>query len=377
MERIKTHRKALFLLLMSATSLTCHAQSNCFTYDFEDANIITGLTYDGEDASELIIPSNVTAVKSSAFAGAQKLKTLTIDNGNPEFEGNLFGGNANVLSLINMGSSMSVSNMKALLTSLGSTEALDKVVIDSYSGEPISWTDNAINSILHEDVTVVLPAAQVANQVFGKASVCGRFNIDKELISFCGNATFEDIDQGSNMLFYVANSYEDSKYVHLQRVYYVVAGQGVLIHKIGNTSGYADLPRIDSFDDLNSSYANADRSYYAQNMLKGVTEATQIGATDGDKTNLILKNAAFHPTSGGLIPANRAYLQVPTANLAKGGASFELVFSDNTTTGIGNFEYQITDYKDADSTCYNLNGQRISKPEKGIYIVNGKKYIKN
>ena len=377
METHNKNRKTLLMLLIAAGTITCHAQSNCFTYDFEDANVITGLTYEGEDASELIIPSHVTAVKSGAFADAQQLKTLTIDNGNPEFEGNLFGGNANILSLINMGSSMSVSNMKALLTSLGSTESLDKVVIDSYSGEPITWNDNTINNILHEDVTVVLPAAQVADQVFGKASVYGRFSIDKELISFCGNATFQDIDQGSNLLFYVANSYEDSKYVHLQRVWHIVAGQGILIHKTESTSGYADLLRIGSFDDENSTQAIKDRNVYAQNMLKGVTEATQIQATDGDNTNLILKNAAFHPTSGGLIPANRAYLQVPTASLAKEGASFELVFSDNTTTGIGNYEYQITDYKDADSTCYNLNGQRISKPEKGIYIVNGKKYIKN
>lgn len=376
METHNKNRKTLLMLLIAAGTITCHAQSNCFTYDFEDANVITGLTDDGEDVKELIIPSNVTKVKSGAFEEATKLETLTIDNANPVFEGSLFGENTCKLSLINMGNSMSVNNMYALLTSLGSTNTLSKVVIDSYSGEQISWTDNTINNVLHEDVTVVLPAAQVANQVFGNASVWGRFTIDKELISFCGNATFQDLDQGSNMLFYVANSYENSRYVHLQRVYHVVAGQGVLIHKTGNTSGYAELPRIDSFDDLNIPIANTDRSYYAQNMLKGVTEATQIGATDGNETNLILKNAAFHPTSGGLIPANRAYLQVPTA-MAKDGASFELVFSDNTTTGIGNFEYQITDYKDAYSTCYNLNGQRISKPEKGIYIVNGRKYIKN
>ena len=288
---------------------------------------------------------------------------------------NVFGSGNSNLTLINLGNNMSVNNMYALLTSLGTTDVLDKVVIGNYSGEAISWTDNTINNILTDEVTVVLPAAQVSNQVFGRANVCGRFTIDKELISFCGNATFQDIDYGSNMLFYVANSYENSQYVHLQRVWHIVAGQGVLIHKTESSSGYADLLRIDSFDDLNTQQANADREVYANSMLKGVTEATQIGATEGDKTNIILKNAAFHPTSGGLIPANRAYLQIPTASLAKEGATFELVFSDNTT-GIDNYELQVTDYPNADSCFYNLNGQRISKPEKGIYIVNGKKYIK-
>lgn len=54
MEKLKTHRKALFLLLIAATSLTCHAQSNCFTYDYEDANVIIGLTDDGEDVKGIM-----------------------------------------------------------------------------------------------------------------------------------------------------------------------------------------------------------------------------------------------------------------------------------------------------------------------------------
>lgn len=374
MDTHKKNRTTLIMLLMATGTIMCHAQSDCFTYG--DENVITGLTTKGEDAKELVIPSNVTAVRSGAFEDANsKLATLTIDNGNPVFESNVFGSGNSNLTLINLGNNMSVNNMYALLTSLGTTDVLDKVVIGNYSGETISWTDNTINNILTDEVTVVLPAAQVSNQVFGRANVCGRFTIDKELISFCGNATFQDIDYGSNMLFYVANSYENSQYVHLQRVWHIVAGQGVLIHKTESSSGYADLLRIDSFDDLNTQQANADREVYANSMLKGVTEATQIGATEGDKTNIILKNAAFHPTSGGLIPANRAYLQIPTASLAKEGATFELVFSDNTT-GIDNYELQVTDYPNADSCFYNLNGQRISKPEKGIYIVNGKKYIK-
>lgn len=273
METHNKNRKTLLMLLIAAGTITCHAQSDCFTYG--DENVITGLTTKGEDAKELVIPSNVTAVRSGAFEDANsKLATLTIDNGNPVFESNVFGSGNSNLTLINLGNNMSVNNMYALLTSLGTTDVLDKVVIGNYSGEAISWTDNTINNILTDEVTVVLPAAQVSNQVFGRANVCGRFTIDKELISFCGNATFQDLDQGSNMLFYVANSYENSRYVHLQRVYHVVAGQGVLIHKTGNTSGYAELPRIDSFDDLNIPSANTDRSYYAQNMLKGVTEAT-------------------------------------------------------------------------------------------------------
>ena len=50
----------------------------------------------------------------------------------------------------------------------------------------------------------------------------------------------------------------------------------------------------------------------------------------------------------------------------------QLVFADSETTGINDVIS-----KTADVRCgvYNLNGQRVAKPTKGLYIVNGKKVI--
>jgi hypothetical protein len=60
----------------------------------------------------------------------------------------------------------------------------------------------------------------------------------------------------------------------------------------------------------------------------------------------------------------RAYFEVPTAVSAKLNVSF---FDE--TTGISQIE------KAVDNQYYNLQGVRISKPTKGLYILNGKKYV--
>ena len=97
----------------------------------------------------------------------------------------------------------------------------------------------------------------------------------------------------------------------------------MLIHNLEKTSDSADLLRV-------SSVTSEEQNLYNKNMLKGVTTATTIGKTDGDKTNLVLKEGAFHPTSGGTIGANKAYLQVPTTALAA-REMLTLSFEDETT----------------------------------------------
>lgn len=369
MNRLRNKRDVLLLLLMAVGAMTGYAQSNCFTYEDEGKTIITGLTSDGQYATSLIIPATVTTVRSSAFRFADSgLTNLIISGGNPTFESNLFGGNANTLTRIDMGSEMSVEKMMALMTSIGGPQGT--VVAGGFSGTPdtsnatwnaVSWTGLS---------SITLPAELVASQPFGSADVYGRFTIDKEIISFCTCATFEDVDNGSNMLFYVANSIED-RYIQINRVRYIAANQGVLIHRTGSSSGYCDLPRVNGIPQ-----AHNDNGFYASNMLVGVTEATPIGKTDGDKTNLVLKDGAFHPTSGGTVKANRAYLQISTSLLPVDGARLEISFPDEEA-GIGSLTPAPTP-KDEGSmkgneAVYDLQGRKVHSPlQKGIYIVNGK-----
>ena len=380
------------MLMLVAGTMTGYAQSDCFTYA-DNGKTITGLTDAGKDATSLTIPYTVTLVKSGAFSDASSgLTSLIIDGGNPTFEysltnngdnptfeSGLFGEeNTSTLTIIDMGSGMTIANMEALLTSLGTTDNLVTVEIDGYSGDysgnsapfmGYSWTNLT---------SITMPAELITDdQEFGKAKVYGHFPINKELITYCGSATFVDADAGSNMLFYVADGLANDGRLHILRVMYVAVGKGVLIHRTNSSCGYANLLRSDySFADLikdeKNTQAITDNGLYEKNMLKGVTTATPIDATSGDKTNYVLKDGAFHPTSRGTIKANRAYLQIPTS-LARSESlaiSFDDEASGITTTNLSNNTNAVGEW-------YDLSGRQLSgKPSaKGMYINNGKKYL--
>ena len=68
--------------------------------------------------------------------------------------------------------------------------------------------------------------------------------------------------------------------------------------------------------------------------------------------------------------AHKAYLALP-AEVA-GAKSFYL-FSDAVTDGIGAVES--TRFNAQGAEIYNLNGQRVSTPQRGIFIINGKKVL--
>ncbi len=355
----------LFLLLVGANG--AYAQSDCFEYEGGGNTVIIDLTDIDMAASSLTIPATVTTVRSGAFSSAAYVSTLIIEaGGNPTFEGKLFGDDkTNPISDIQiLGNSMTVANITALFESLTTKGKLSTVYIAGYSGE---WSDIESNAVLTSEVTVTLPAALVSTQKFGDAKVYGRFEITKEIISFCGNATFQDTDDGSNMLFYIADECnKEEGYIHIQRVSYVKKGEGVLIHNLRNTSAYADLLRVSD-----SSVTSTEQTLYTTNMLKGVTEPTRIENTDGDKTNLVLKDGAFHPTSGGTIGANKAYLQVPSTVLAARKILNISFYEEATAISL------TTSATRDEGEWYDLSGRLLnSRPSaKGLYIYNGKKYV--
>ena len=84
--------------------------------------------------------------------------------------------------------------------------------------------------------------------------------------------------------------------------------------------------------------------------------------------NYILYHGAFYQADENRVATNRAYIHLPvTANPVK---SFEINLDD--PTGIEAIENgQLT----IDNEIYNLAGQRLSKMQKGINIVNGKKIL--
>ncbi|MBQ8486732.1 MAG: chitobiase/beta-hexosaminidase C-terminal domain-containing protein [Prevotella sp.] len=90
------------------------------------------------------------------------------------------------------------------------------------------------------------------------------------------------------------------------------------------------------------------------------------GTTAGDAgTYYYLQGDLFHLATSGTLQSGKAYLQI------SGGAARELSigFADSDVTAIKGVKAV------ADGEVYNLSGQRVAAPMKGLYIVNGKKVV--
>ena len=150
----------------------------------------------------------------------------------------------------------------------------------------------------------------------------------------------------------------------LNRVYQVPANTGLYL--VGKGGDY-QVPVVESAPAV------------GVNLLHASSGIDALNPTDGSYTNLIFggtgANRGFHPlTTAGIIGANKAYLQLPTAqfNSIPSGARLSMVFEDEAT-GIENVNHN--DNVNDNGNFFNLNGQRVTRPTKGLYISNGKKYV--
>ena len=99
-------------------------------------------------------------------------------------------------------------------------------------------------------------------------------------------------------------------------------------------------------------------------MVGSATATTEIAANGG----YILSNGVFQPATAGTLAAGKAYLNIA---VGAGARSLEMSFDDNDVTAIES----VTKTQKADGQYFNLAGQRVAQPTKGLYIVNGKKVI--
>lgn len=115
--------------------------------------------------------------------------------------------------------------------------------------------------------------------------------------------------------------------------------------------------------------AVAEEETYTKGLLTGVFRK-RVATEDMFVLTSIDGKVAFYPAdpiTPPTIGANRCYLSLPSVSLAKA-----LYFdTDNATSIAGtndNIQYEIE--------VYDLNGQRVLRPDHGIYIIDGKKIFK-
>lgn len=132
----------------------------------------------------------------------------------------------------------------------------------------------------------------------------------------------------------------------------ITAGEGVILKSTG-----ASIAMTAS--------AAASAADYSDNALEGVDAAT---AVDANYKYYVLSNEGalgFYKYTGATLGANKAFIKTAVAP-ARGFFGFD------GTTGISQIE---NGQLSMENSVYNLSGQRVIQPQKGLFIVNGKKVV--
>ena len=215
---------------------------------------------------------------------------------------------------------------------------------------------------------------QITISSMGKATYCSSNDLD-----FTGIADVQA---------YTATGYskgDTGGTVWMTRVYDVPAGTGIFLK---GTAGVYDIPT---------------KTYSASSKYEPVYENMLVGTVDGitiPSTVSVYKNMYLTETDGQLkfcgiagdehtMGQNKAYLQLPLNVLVRTRGSYQamtdaayglgisddvigvsVIMSEGHTTGIQALDGS---HSPVDGYWYNLNGQRVDRPAKGLYIRNGRK----
>ena len=212
---------------------------------------------------------------------------------------------------------------------------------------------------------------RAANQMGGLSEIPANY----AAINFAeaGYATFFDSENNYAIptgvkAFAVSEATTDKlTYTEIETI--IPAGTAVMLEQETKTGGQVELPAI-----------SMNKEYTGANLLYGSDKATTTFA-DGNsrfyKLSYGKSNTAeassfgwYWGAEGGAafqIEGHRAWLAIPEAIASAPG--FRI---DGSTTGISEIA---GGQPAANGQYYNLNGQRVASPQKGLYIINNKKIV--
>ena len=176
-------------------------------------------------------------------------------------------------------------------------------------------------------------------------------------VSSAGFATYVsnfDLDYSGVEGLFAYKAQVSGDKISFTKVDKVPAGEGVLLRATNGGTKFT-VPTTTSVEDLEG------------NLFVRGTGAAVDSEADGKKNyilNIVDDKIGFYRAAGQTVATNRAYLST-TVSTARIALSF-----DDETTGIAIIDNgQLT----IDNSVYDLQGRRVAQPQKGLYIVNGKK----
>ncbi len=317
------------------------------------------LYINGNEVTDVVIPDGVTSIGQYALYSFQRLRSVTIPEGVTSIGYRAFDGCQNLLSI----------NIPSTITSIGNNAfanciRLHDVRVDKDT--PLTINENTFYQ--RHYISLYVPSGCKA--IYEAAEYWKDF---KEIIEIntinVGNSGFTTFSSLYALNFsgvasikaYVASDFDSTtNTLTLTKVTEVPAGEGLYI--MGAEGSYK-IPRT-----------TTDVTY--SNLLKGVTKATTIYPTDGDKTNFILANGThgvgfYTLSTSGELAAGKAYLQLPTASVT-GVKALKVILDDESDDDATSIK-TLSNSPLKDENIFNLAGQRLNKAQKGINIINGKK----
>ncbi len=345
----------------------------------EDLTMIKGNAFQGCSGLEtIIIPSKVEYVYQEAFAGCSNLKSVKSLATTPPFLYENSFSNYEIPLSVPEGTRdtylatspwnkfkeiLSGSDTKYTLTYKVDGEVyktydlLEGAIITpepapmkegyDFSGwSTIPATMPAENVTITGTFSLITDEDEITIKSYGKGTYCSRYDLD-----------FSDME---NLKAFIVSGYDHkTNTIWLTRVKSVPAGTGIIVKGI---PGDYRVKHVESL------------SVYA-NFLVGTTEDKKIKDVEGEMTNFVLSKGEWYRFDGEItLPKGMAYLPLPLSKFA-GTRSLTEVYEDNDegTTEIRTIE-QGTVSREHD-VWFNLQGQRVAKPGKGLYIHNGRKVV--
>ena len=318
-----------------------------------------------------VIPNSVTSIGGDAFFGCRDLTTITIPNSVTSIGSEAFADCSGLTSI----------TIPSSVTSIGycsfGTQQLSSSNMTSVTCLAVT-PPQADGHSFDYDIPLYVPTG--TRDAYLAASPWNKFkeivelgntsdDTDEEVIkissalqtTYCSESAL-DFTGVEGIKAYVASGYDrDNGTIWLMRVFKVPANEGILL--MGDEGEYK-VPR------------KSTNTYYA-NFMKGTLEAVTINETEGEYTNYYLSNGTsgvgFYKVDGTQkIGANRAYLPLLKGTTQAGTRFIGIEFEDDGTTSIKDLAPALSEGK---GEWYTLQGQRVAKPGKGLYIRNGKKVV--
>lgn len=231
---------------------------------------------------------------------------------------------------------------------------------DSPKNATISITDDELASIMTYGLALNGQYVTVSDVIYhGNTTLAGYRPV---YIPASGYATFYgmstcDLPDGITNAYYVSETSETS--ATLTSISNIPASQGVILK---GTTGIYQL------------YTTTDEAAsVSDNKLVGSTTRTQI--TDATSKYVLYNNSGSPEfrsiTENTYLDAYKCYLSTSGSGYAR---ALRVVFGDDDITDINSVEDKRPATIDSD-IIYNLSGQVVKNPSRGIYIKNGKKFI--